>query len=306
MARSWAEAVEATPLLFEPVPQGSRVNPSRAEQHFESLVRLIQEVPRVDAIDIPELVDENHDGQPYYRSGDVRAFGRKIQERTGREAIVNKVVAHLPSIESVAGWVEETIHGGLKHVILVGGSSRYIPYPGPSVIEADARCRSLVQRAGGLLGNIAIPQRAGEAHRMLAKARAGASFFTTQILFDSESVLRLLLEYDLLCRQSGLRPATVLLSLAPVGDETDAEFIRWLGGDFPEEAERSILEGEESEAGARSIAHALRIWTEVREGVRTRGIAVPLGVNVEQLSQRNLPSAAIMLGAFARELTAHS
>jgi 5,10-methylenetetrahydrofolate reductase len=303
MGRSWKQAVRNTPLLFEPVPLGSRVNPSRSAQHFESLVRLIREVPRLDAVDIPELVDENHEGQPYYRSGDVRAFGRKIQELTDREAIVNKVVAHLPDLSSVADWTEETVRSGLKHVIFVGGSSRYIPYPGPSVIEADARCRSVVQDAGGSLGNIAIPQRAGEAHRMLAKARSGAEFFTTQILFDSEAVLQVLQDYDHLCRQSGLEPATVLLSLAPIGDETDAEFIRWLGGDFPEEAERAILEGEESEAGARSIAHALRIWSEVREGVRSREIAIPLGVNVEQLSQRNLPSAAAMLAAFARELT---
>ncbi|MFZ0892535.1 MAG: hypothetical protein WB778_09430 [Thermoplasmata archaeon] len=304
MGRSWLEAVRATPLLFEPVPQGSRVNPARAEHHFESLVQLIQNVPRVDAVIIPELVDENHDGQPYYRSGDIRAFGQKIQERTGREAIVNKVVAHLPDLDSVGAWAEETVRRGLKHAILVGGSSRYIPYPGPSVIEADARCRSVLQGAGGSLGNIAIPQRAGEAHRMLAKVRAGATYFTTQIVFDSESVLKMLHDYDLLCRQSGLKPATVLLSLAPIGDETDAEFIRWLGGDFPEEAERSILEGEESEAGARSIKHALGIWSKLCEGVRSQEITIPLGVNVEQLSQRNLPNAAAMLSAFARELPA--
>ena len=63
------------------------------------------------------------------------------------------------------------------------------------MIDADRTAREAIEAAGGLLGNIAIPQRTGEAHRMLLKTRSGARFFTTQIVFDSESVLRMLREY---------------------------------------------------------------------------------------------------------------
>ncbi len=301
MPRNLKAALHSVPLLFEPVPPSARTAPGRAAQIVDEATRLISGVARIDALDIPELVDENHEGRPYYRSGDPRAFAQALSQRTGRDAIVNKVVAHLTP-GALEEWIAETLTGGVRHVILVGGSSRYIPYPGPTVAEANRICRPGIDRAGGLIGNIAIPQRTGEAHRLLAKTRAGASFFTTQILFDSEGVLRLLREYDGLCRQAGAPPAPLILSVAPLADEADAEFARWLGADIPEAAERSILEGEEGEAVSRSIEHALRLWAEVREVTVHEGLEVPLGANVEQISARHLNSAGELIRSFARHL----
>ncbi|HXQ93875.1 MAG TPA: hypothetical protein VN864_01705 [Thermoplasmata archaeon] len=300
MARTLPEALARRPLLFEPVPPSARSSPARGETMVAELVRLLRAVPRLDGIDVPELIDENHDGRPYYRSGDTRGFAKRVADEIQREVAVNKVVAHLPSVEAVAAWADETVHRGVRNVVLVGGSSRYIPYPGPSVIDADRIARDAIAGAGGLLGNIAIPQRTGEAHRMLTKTRSGASFFTTQIVFDSESVLKMLREYDLLCRQSGLAPASVVLSVAPIADEGDAEFVRWLGADIPESAERTILGGEESQASLRSIERALAVFREVRDGIARAGLEVSVGINVEQISQRHLGSAGEMLAAFAR------
>lgn len=299
MPRTFLEALSYRPLLFEPVPPSARAAPARAEAATREIAGLLQDLPRVDAIDIPELVDENHDGRPYYRSGDTRMFARRLQDTTGRPSIVNKVVAHLPSAAAVASWGQETVQRGISHVVLVGGSSRYIPYPGPTVVEADRIVAPILAPAHGVLGNIAIPQRTGEPHRMLQKTRAGAGFFTTQIVFDGDSVLRMLREYDRLCRQGGFPPAPVLVSVAPIGDEGDAEFVRWLGADIPEAAERAILGGDDALAGARSIERALGVYRAVRDGVRSEGIEVPLGVNVEQISPRHLGTAAEMLRAFA-------
>jgi hypothetical protein len=111
-----------------------------------------------------------------------------------------------------------------------------------------------------------------------------------------------ILEYDRLCAQAGLAPASVLLSVAPLADEGDAQFIRWLGADSPEAAERTILNGDEAGASARSIAQALRLWTEVRHGVERARSEVPIGVNVEQITQRHLATAAAMLAEFAPRL----
>ncbi|MCI4361405.1 MAG: hypothetical protein L3J91_06835 [Thermoplasmata archaeon] len=300
MPRSFPDALARRPLLFEPVPPSARSSPNRAEAMVGELVRTLRTVPRLDGIDVPELIDENHDGRPYYRSGDTRTFAKRVGEEIQREVVVNKVVAHLPSSEAVAEWAHETVERGIRHVVLVGGSSRYIPYPGPSVIDADRIAHDPIRAGGGLIGNIAIPQRTGEAHRMLTKTRAGATFFTTQIVFDSESVLKMLREYDLLCRQSGLAPAAVVLSVAPITDEGDAEFVRWLGADIPEAAERSILGGEEAQASPRSIERALAVFREVRDGTARLGIEVSVGINVEQISQRHLGSAGEMLASFAR------
>lgn len=304
MARTLVEALERNPLFFEPVPLAGRARPERGRAYMDELVGRLTAVDRLDAIDVPELVDENHEGRPYYRSLDPRAFAESLLARTARPVVLNKVVAHLASPEALESWARETVARGLTNLVLVGGSSRYIPYPGPAVTEANRICRGIVSPLGGLLGNIAIPQRTGEAHRMLSKTRAGARFFTTQILFDSEQVLALLRGYGALCLQAGVPPASLLVSVVPLADEGDAEFVRWLGADIPEPAEQAILNGDESGATARSVDHAVRLWEEIRDGAARAENAVPLGVNVEQISARHLPAAAEMLEAFARVIDA--
>ena len=300
---SLSEALRSWPLFFEPVPPPVRTTRERAEERREAIARLIDAVPRVDAIDVPELIDENHEGRPRYRTDDPREFASAIAARTGREAIVNKVVAHLANAGAVEAWARDTVAQGVRNVVLVGGTSRYIPYPGPPVAEADRICRPFVEGAGGLLGNIAIPQRTGEAHRMLGKTRAGAAFFTTQIVFDAEAVVRMIREYDRLCRQASLVASPVVLSFAPLSDEQDVAFVRWLGADLPDSAERAILDGTNGEALARSVARSLAVWDEIVRSSVADSVEVPLGVNVEQVSSR-LDAAGTLLRAFAELLSA--
>jgi len=302
MTRPLSEALRSAPLFFEPVPPPARTPAHRVEERTAAVVRLVESVPRVDGLVVPELVDENHEGQPHYRSSDPRVYARELAERTGREVVVNKVVAHLPDIPAVEQWARETVDRGIRHVVLVGGSSRYIPYPGPPVAEANRLCRPIFTDAGGSIGNIAILQRAGEAHRMLAKTRAGASFFTTQLLFDAVAAREVLLRYDLLCRQASLPPAAVLLSFAPIADDEDAEFVRWLGADLPDSTERAILGGEEREAAPRSVAMAIAVWEEVDRMARAERLSIPVGVNVEQISARHLETAGMLLREFAQRI----
>ncbi len=302
MVRSLSTALRSSPLFFEPVPPAARLSPDRADKQLAAVVELIRSVPRIDAVDVPELVDENHEGRPYYRTGDTRDYARRIHEATERDVIVNKVVAHLASPAALEGWIEETVVRRIHHVILVGGTSRYIPYPGPTVVEANRVCLPILDGVHGALGNITIPQRVGEAHRMLAKTKAGASFFTTQILFDSDAAGRMIQEYDGLCREAQIPPATLLLSVAPLADDGDVEFVRWLGADVPAGAEQEILSGPEATAGSRSVAHALRLWSTIDRERRQNGLSVPLGVNVEQISIRHLGQAGDMVRAFANLL----
>jgi len=265
----------------------------------EAVVKVLRSVPRVDAIDIPELVDENHEGKPRFRSGDVRSFAAEVQEHTGREVILNKVVAYLESAAALEEWARVTLARHLRHVVLVGGASRYIPYPGPAVVDADRTCRPFFRAAGGLIGNIAIPQRAGEPHRMLSKSRAGAAFFTTQILFDAEQAVQVVRQYDLLCRQAATPPGTVVVSFARIADEMDVEFVRWLGADISEAAEQFILEGDEAGTAQRSESRALEVWDTLRRTASAEELTVPLGVNVEQISPRHLQQAGQLLRRFA-------
>ena len=302
MVRSLEDAFVTGPLFFEPVPPSARTPGTRVEERVNAVAELVRTVPRVDAIDVPELVDENHEGRPRYRSGDIRSYALALQERTDRAAVVNKVVAHVANAGSLEAWARETVARGVRYAVLVGGASRYIPYPGPGVVEANRLCRPVFRGAGGGLGNIAIPQRTGEAHRMLAKTRAGAAFFTTQILFDSDQAVQLLRDYDLLCRQAAIPPVAVVISFAPIADDQDIEFVRWLGADISEAAEAAILGEDDRETASRSEQRALQVWEDVTRSAREGELAVPLGVNVEQISPRHLEPAGHLLREFADRL----
>lgn len=304
MTRSLEEALTARPLFFEPVPPAARTPRARVDERLDAVAELVRGTPRVDAIDVPELVDENHEGKPRYRSGDIRGYALALQERTGRPAVVNKVVAHVEDAAALEAWARETAAQGIRYAVLVGGASRYIPYPGPGVVEANRRCRSVFREAGGGIGNIAIPQRTGEAHRMLTKTRAGAAFFTTQILFDSDQVVQLVREYDLLCRQAAIAPAAVLVSFAPIADDQDVEFVRWLGADISEAAETAILGEDDQGVASRSEERALLVWETLTRSVSEENLSVPLGVNVEQISPRHLEQAGHLLREFAQRTPA--
>ena len=304
MVRELRDALAQRPLFLEVTPPSARSPRHRGEEHRERVGALVREIPRVDLIDVPELIDENHEGRPYYRSGDVRAFSAGLATATDRPVAINKVVAHLESIHAVEAWARETVGQGIHHLVFVGGSSRFVPYPGPSVTEADRAVLPIVRSVGGSIGNIAIPQRTGEAHRLLAKTRAGASFFTTQILFESAATEGMIREYDALCRRAGLAPAAVLLSFAPMVDEGDAEFVRWLGADIPEPTEREILSSDEGAGVERSIDHSLKIWRELNALLAAGHVGVPLGVNVEEILPRHFDAAADLLRAFARAIDA--
>ena len=295
------------PLFFEPVPPSARLSPASADRQFEAVARVVEQIPRIDAINVPELLDENHDGRPYYRTSDPRLYTRRIAERTGRLGIVNKVVAHLTDAEHVRRWAEETTGLGVRHAVLIGGNSRFIPYPGPPVIEANRICEPVFARAGGGIGNVAIPQRMGEADRMLAKTKAGCTFFTTQILYDAEPALATLVAYGERCAAEAIAPAPVLLSLAPLADEADVEFVRWLGAEVPLAVEDAVLAAAEwgGTAGAEaSTSRAVQVYEQIRRGVAARAPQLLLGVNVEQISARHLPLVVPILEAIARALAA--
>jgi len=298
--RTLHRALSRHPILFEPVPPSARTAHDKVEGYVHRVAALLEAHPRVDAFVVPELVNENHNGEPMYRSGDVRQFASLVSKESGCEAILNRVVAHARSIPELQEWCAGAIAEGIHNVMFIGGTSRYIPYPGPSVVEANAGALALVRQHAGLIGNVVIPHRNDEGYRMLTKTKSGASFFTTQIVFDPEPVASLIDEYGRLCRAYGVAPASVLLSVAPVADEDDLEFVRWLGAEIPEKVERSLVSGE----GSGSIAAAVGTWRGVVEASARWEVPVPLGVNVEVVSPRHFATAVELLSAFEKEMGA--
>lgn len=296
--RTLAEALPDRPLLFEPVPPSARTPADKTDAYVQRVVQLLDEHPRVDAFVVPELVSENHNGEPHYRSGDLRRFAAEVSKGSGCEAIVNKVVAHLRSTGELEQWCQQSLADGIRNVMFIGGTSRYIPYPGPSVATANAAVLGLIRGHAGVIGNVVIPHREHEGYRMLTKTRTGASFFTTQILFEPESIADLLYEYGRLCWAYQVAPASVLLSVAPVADEDDLEFVRWLGAEIPTRIEHALV----SQDGSASIESAVATWKAVVDAMSSRKVTVPLGLNIEVVSPRHFSVAVNLLSTMEREM----
>jgi 5,10-methylenetetrahydrofolate reductase len=193
-------------------------------------------------------------------------------------------------------WFRETRQFGIENVVLVGGESSKIGYPGPSVLEAAKQVR--LAELPICMGGITIPSRPYEAERIRQKAAAGLGFFTTQILFDSNDIVWLIQ------RLNGLE-ARIFLSFAPVSHPRDLEFLRWLGADIPVDLDRFLLLGEprgpqkdgptapNETCLERSLDLAQRILLDVFDNVPPE--PPPLGLNIEHINRRNFSAAVAML-----------
>jgi len=273
--------------LFEVVPPAA----DKPEAMNESLTEL-QRVQRfVEGINLPEIHDEDRGKErtsKFLQRVEPRVFGSRIQRELRAEVVLNRVVVHDPRPEI---WFRETcLEWGLRHIVLVGGESAQVGYPGPSVMEAAG----LVRREGLpiTLGGITIPSRKNESDRMRVKSRAGIDFFTSQILFDSNDIVWLIQ------RLNGLE-ARVFLSFAPVSHRRDLQFLRWLGADIPQDLDRFLLGSEEGVAAPaqtcleRSLDLAQRILMDVFDNLPPD--PPPLGLNIEHIIRRNFSPAIKML-----------
>ncbi len=258
----------------------------------EAIEATVAEVKKVrdlvDAINLPEIHDESRGAERTHRfveRVEPRVLGARILRDLSAGIVINRVVVHDQDSER---WFRETHEKfGIHHIVLVGGESAEVKYPGPNPMEAAA-----VVRSAGLpisLGGITIPSRPNEADRIRNKNAAGISFFTSQILFDSNDIVWLIQ------RLNGVE-ARVFLSFAPVSHPRDLEFLRWLGADIPQNLDRFLLQGEAGSAEScfeRSLDLAQRILMDVFDNLPPD--PPPIGLNVEHINQRNFSSAVRML-----------
>ncbi len=244
---------------------------------------------RVDAINIPEIHDEARASERTYRfvpRVEPRLLGELVQREFSTEVVINRVVVH--DAVPVRWFAETQQKHGIEHVVLVGGDSAAVQYPGPSPLEAVRQARNAHLPLA--FGGISIPSRPNEADRMRSKAAAGITFFTTQIQFDSNDIVWLIQKLN------GLE-ARVFLSFAPVSHPGDLKFLRWLGADLPPNLDRVLL-GEEGGSAKetcfeRSLDLAQRILMDVFDNLPPDPPL--LGLNVEHVNRRNFPSAVRML-----------
>ena len=276
--------------LFEMVPPAAEKPGSMESALAEA--RKIRHL--VDAINLPEIHDETR-GTPravkFVPRVEPRVLGERLRRELDVEIVLNRAVVYEAD---PIGWFHEShAQFGVDHVILVGGESSQVKYPGPNVLEAAEQVRAAELPIS--LGGISIPSRLREAERVRRKYAAGLGFFTTQVLFDSNDIVWLIQ------RLNGLE-ARIFLSFAPVSHARDLEFLRWLGVDIPDDLDKFLLRGHAT-ADASPAAHqsylerslnlAQRILMDVFDNLPPD--PPPLGLNIEHINQRNLAGAVRMV-----------
>ncbi|MFH1750433.1 MAG: mycobacterial-type methylenetetrahydrofolate reductase [Candidatus Micrarchaeota archaeon] len=278
-------------MMLEITPPSKRASDEFVSKSTEKVAGVVGSAGCIDIINVPEILEENREGMPLYRNLETREYGLAIREKTGVKIAVNKVVVFFESENRFQKWLAETVEKyAITDLIFVGGYSSKMKYPGPNVMKANAIA---AKWKNVRVGNICIPQRKGEAERLLAKTLSGCNYFTTQIIMESKTIKTLLGKYDAECRSRKVTPSEIYISFAPARDGHDIEFFEWLGAEMPSEAEKMLkLSGD---MGKASIELSRGILADVFSFCEQEKIAVPISINVEPMSQSNLPLAQEMI-----------
>ena len=258
----------------------------------------------IDAINIPEVHEENARGLRPVKNlerAEAREFGRLLQDNVGIEAIVNRVTVH-NDLDYQKSWIKETFYDyDIENLILVGGESNDIKYPGPSVNEtSEYITRDLnAGRFDFFCGGITIPSRKIESVRLLKKGSNGIEFFTSQVLYDGKKIKKMLKYYDDVCKENNVLPRRILLSFAPVSSKKNIDFLKWLGVEIPSQTEKRLTNKKTSMSD-----ESLEIASEILKGILNNneklGITVPIGLNVEHIMSYNFQSSINMLQELSR------
>jgi 5,10-methylenetetrahydrofolate reductase len=273
--------------LFEVVPPAAG-----KPEALESSVHELQQLRgRVDAINIPEIHDEDRPGErtsKFIERVEPRILGARIKRELEIDVVINRVTVHDADPER---WFRETCtEWDIPNWVLVGGESKEIAYAGPNPAEAARLVKSLNLPAS--LGGITIPSRVNEPERIRKKHAQGVEFFTSQVMFDSNDLVWLIQ------RLNGV-DARVFISFAPVTNRRDLQFLRWLGVDIPRDLDRFLIGSEEGEAAAaetcleRSINLAQRILMDVFDNLPPD--PPPIGLNIEHITRKNFTPSLAML-----------
>ena len=255
----------------------------------------------IDAINIPEVRDEIGRGERPVKNqlrAEPREFGKLLQDIVGIESIVNRVVVH-QTLDKEMIWFEETYNKyEIENLITVGGESRSITYPGPSVKKALEAIKQN-EKLNVLCGGISIPSREKESLRLIEKSNNGSEFFTTQVLYDSSKIIKMISHYQKRCDEQNTFPRRLLLSFAPVSSKKNIDFLKWLGVDIPADTEEYLNEDDQIMT-KRSMEIAINVLNETLTFLNENKIVVPIGLNVEHIMSYNFQASIEMLQELAR------
>lgn len=283
----------AKTILYELMPPPKGLPKKDLESSVITFSNIAQSLP-IDAINIPEVREETRNGE---RVGseivkvEPKVIARYLKRESNMDIIINHPTVYLPW-DKQEKWFRKVYTSGIRNVILVGGESSKVVYPGLSVAETAKKLKEIFPDI--FLGGITIPQRKGESQRVFKKSEAGIEFFTSQIIYDSKDIKKFLKEYDKICRLEKVLPKMMFLSFAPVSTPKDIQLLRWLGVYVPKKTVRYLEQGWFG-MGWRSLDLSLEIFEDILTFIAKNKIRVPIGLNIEHVNRHNFESSFILL-----------
>lgn len=280
------EKTDRNLVIYEIKVPSRRSRPETIRKLIDTAISKVKENSEfIDLLNVPEIIDENFEGRPFYRSIDVVPLSDELQTTTGKNVIINKVVGHLQGNDGFVEFLNEIKMKGIGNIVLVGVLSPHLKYPGLFVPKAN----KIASEMGFTVGNICIPNRPQELERIITKTESGCNFFTTQILLEEDKIKKLILDYDKKCKENGIQPARIFLSFATIEDGYDIEFFKWLGIEILDETEKEIQESSDMKTYCEE--RIKKLYKSILKFKKDKQISVPLGVNISQVNVRNLDSS---------------
>ncbi len=282
------------PLVLEVVPPPITWDKDKIDRLVDEFCMLLER-ESMDLIMLTDLVSESRIGGPkndFIPKIDNLLFWESIkQKRPSVIPIPCKVCVLVPKRE-FARWVNAAYAKGVRNVVLVGGESDGIRYPGYTVLEAADFIKKRYPDMN--VGGITIFTRPGEAARIVAKKKHGIDFFFSQIIFESSNLKQVLLQLTQLCEAEGIDIPHIYISLAPAGSVKHIEFMQWLGVEFPSAIRDYLISGGEECVMPRTFEIIERTLEEIF-ALKECPAFNRLGFNIEHLFYQNLDLAEKLL-----------
>jgi hypothetical protein len=272
-------------LLFALTPPRSTVSPERAREIADVTHH------RLSGLDLDGLVlydiDDESDRNPVERpfpflpTLDPASFRDQYLADWRTPVVVYRAVGKYDE-RDLRTWLENQ-DPERALTVFVGASSRD-QQPATTLVRAQELWSQT--RPDLRLGGVAIPERhtrRGDEHlRLIAKQRAGCSFFVTQVVYDANAAKNLISDYHYECAAQGLAPVPIVFTLSVCGSLRTLEFLGWLGVDVPRWIQNDLRHAED--ALQASYEHSLRAARDLIGFCRLHD--VPFGINVESVSIR--------------------
>lgn len=285
-------------LLYELLPPSCDIQESCLNAYIECAIELLNDCPQmIDAVNIPDVrkdeTSQNNRNQNYISKLEPSLFAHMLRQASHNhlEIILNHCTVCAPWSDQIE-WLDLVIKNHeIENLILVGGSSSKIDYPGPSVLEFSNYVQQKYKQEI-YYGGITIQTRRcdkknqDEPIRILTKSQHGFEFFTSQVVYEAKSMKSLLRDYADLCKNNEALPKRIFLSFAPISTRNDLEFLRWLGVIVPETVEKELFKADIG-IGWRSIKIASNILDEILNFMSKENINIPLGLNIEHITRHN-------------------